>query len=70
MSVHIYNSAHSLTDNCVTVSVYSAVTSLTLLQSDTSDKHAFEFRDWAGNNGQSSVISSPLLREHYENFTG
>jgi hypothetical protein len=45
MSVHIYNSAQSLTDNWVTASVYRAVTSLTLLQSDTSDKHAFKFRD-------------------------
>jgi hypothetical protein len=41
-----------------------------LLQSDTSDKHGFEFRYWAGNKGQSSVVGSPLLREHYENFTG
>jgi len=46
------------------------LTSLTLLQSDTSDKHAFEFRNWAGNKGESSVIGSSLLRGHHENFTG
>jgi len=54
----------------VTASVYRAVTPLTLLQSDTCDKHAFKFCDWAGDKGESSVVGSPLLRGHYENFTG